>query len=72
MVVFFIDIIPYLADDGQIMGHFIAEDDPGDAIGKGFAGHNFSVHGFMVEVLTRDTEWYVEHFLPRQIFLALP
>jgi hypothetical protein len=50
--IFLIDIIPHLTDDGQIMGHFIAENDAGDAARKGFAGHGFGIHGFMMKVLT--------------------
>ena len=44
-----------------MMGHFIAEDDPGDALGKGFAGQDFGVHGFMLKMLTGDAKGYIEH-----------
>jgi hypothetical protein len=56
-----VDVIPYLADDGQIMGHFIAQNNAGDAFGKGVAGHGFGIHGFVVKMFTRNTERYVEH-----------
>jgi hypothetical protein len=59
--IFFVDIIPHLADDRQIMGHFIAQDDAGNAIGKGLAGHDLDIYGFMVKMFTRDTERYIKH-----------
>jgi hypothetical protein len=43
------------------MGHFIAQDNAGDAIGKGVAGHDLDIKGFMVEMFTRNTERYVKH-----------
>jgi hypothetical protein len=54
-------MIPHLPDDWQIMGHFIAQNDAGDAIGKGFAGHGFGINGFVVKMFTRNTQRYVEH-----------
>jgi hypothetical protein len=50
-----IDIISHLTLHGQIMGHFIAEDDTGDAPGKGFAGQGLGVQGFLMKVFTGDT-----------------
>ncbi len=49
------------------MGHFVAENDAWDAIGKGFAGQDFGVHGFMMKVLAGDAQGYIEHSLPRQV-----
>ena len=51
------------------MGHFIAEDDAGDAVGKGFAGQDFGVHGFMMKMLAGDAQGYIEHmYLASQRF----
>jgi hypothetical protein len=59
--IFLVHIIPHLTHHGQIMGHFIAENDTGDTVGKGVTGHGFNIQGFMMEMLAGDTEGYIEH-----------
>jgi hypothetical protein len=59
--IFLIDIISYLTDHRQMVGHFIAEDDARNTVGKGLAGQNLGIHGFMVKMLTGDAQGYVEH-----------
>jgi hypothetical protein len=43
------------------VGHFVAEDDAGDAIGKGFADQGLGVDGFVIKMFAGNAKGYVEH-----------